>query len=71
MDARLEPRLTPDGTIEPGPFNAPWVNALRGEARGVEVVVRRDAADGFSGWAGYALRPAAVHGQADRGAVLG
>jgi hypothetical protein len=50
-----EPQLTPAGTISPGSFNAPWTNALRGEARGVEVVVRRDAADGFSGWAGYAF----------------
>ena len=39
----------------PGAFNAPWVNALSGDARGAEVVVRRDAADGFSGWAGYAF----------------
>jgi hypothetical protein len=50
-----ETRLTPTGTISPGSFNAPWVNALRGEARGAEVVVRRDAPDGFSGWAGYAF----------------
>ena len=50
-----ETRLTPTGTISPGSFDAPWVNALRGEARGAEVVVRRDAPDGFSGWAGYAF----------------
>jgi CarboxypepD_reg-like domain len=50
-----ETRLTPTGTISPGSFTAPWVNALRGEARGAEVVVRRDAPDGFSGWAGYAF----------------
>ena len=31
-----------------------WVNALEGAARGVEVVVRRDATDRLSGWAGYA-----------------
>ncbi|RPH55433.1 MAG: hypothetical protein EHM89_17125 [Acidobacteria bacterium] len=48
-----EPRRTPTGTISTGSFNAPWVNALRGEARGAEIVVRRDATDGFSGWAGY------------------
>ena len=40
--------------IRPGVFNAPLVNALSGDARGAEVVVRRDAADGFSGFAGYA-----------------
>ncbi len=50
-----EPRLTPAGTISPVSFNAPSVNALRGEARGAEIVVRREAADGFSGWAGYAF----------------
>ena len=50
-----EPRRTPTGTISTGSFNAPWVNALRGEARGAEIVVRRDATDGFSGWAGYAF----------------
>ena len=48
-------RLSSTGTIVPGAFNAPWVNALRGEARGAEVVLRRDAADGFSGFAGYAF----------------
>jgi hypothetical protein len=49
-----EPRLAADGSIQPGAFNAPWVNALEGTARGVEVVFRRDSPDGFSGWAGYA-----------------
>jgi hypothetical protein len=49
-----EPRRLSSGTIVAGSFFAPWVNTLRGEARGVEVVARRDAADGFSGWAGYA-----------------
>src|SRR4029450_13249514 len=49
-----EPRLTPAGTISPGSFSAPSVNALGGEAHGAEIVVRRDATDGFSGWAGYA-----------------
>ncbi len=37
----------------PGSLNAPWVNALNGWARGIEAVVRRDTADGFSGWVGY------------------
>jgi hypothetical protein len=49
-----EPHLV-SNTIRPGAFNAPLVNALSGDARGAEVVVRRDAADGFSGWAGYAF----------------
>ena len=50
-----EPRLTPTGTVFPGAFDAPWTNVLSGEARGAEVVLRRDATDGFSGWAGYAF----------------
>ena len=50
-----EPQLAPNGTIRRASFDAPWVNALQGEARGVEVVMRRDASDGFSGWAGYAF----------------
>jgi hypothetical protein len=50
-----EPRLSSRGAILPGAFDAPWVNALSGEARGVEVVARRDATGGFSGFAGYAF----------------
>ncbi len=50
-----EPQRLSNGVIQSGAFNAPWVNALSGDARGAEVVVRRDAADGFSGWAGYAF----------------
>ena len=50
-----EPRLSSTGAILPGAFDAPWVNVLRGEARGAEVVLRRDATDGFSGFAGYAF----------------
>jgi hypothetical protein len=50
-----EPRLSAGGAILPGAFDAPWVNRLSGEARGVEIVLRRDAADGFSGMAGYAF----------------
>jgi hypothetical protein len=49
-----EPQLA-GNTIRPGAFNAPWVNALSGDARGAEVVLRRDAVDGFSGWASYAF----------------
>jgi hypothetical protein len=49
-----EPRRTPAGTISQGSLTAPWVNALDGDARGAEIVVRRDTTAGFSGWAGYA-----------------
>jgi hypothetical protein len=49
-----EPQRRVDGTIRPGAANAPWTNGLEGRARGVELVLRRDAPDGLSGWAGYA-----------------
>lgn len=35
-------------------FAAKWANALSGDARGGEVVLRRDSPTGWSGWAGYA-----------------
>ena len=50
-----EPQRTAAGAIRARSFVAPWVNTLRGDARGAEIVVRRDATDGFSGWAGYAF----------------
>ena len=50
-----EPRLSSNGSIQPGAIDAPYVNALAGEARGVEAVLRRDTTDRFSGWAGYAF----------------
>ena len=49
-----EGRRLANGRIVPGFDDAPWVNAWRGRARGLEVLVRRDAPGGLSGWAGYA-----------------
>ena len=49
----LEPRLASNGAIQAGSIAAPWVNALSGDAHGAEIVLRRDATNGFSGWAGY------------------
>jgi hypothetical protein len=49
-----EPRRLPDGTVQLGRGDAPWVNALSGDARGVELVLRRDVPAGLSGWIGYA-----------------
>jgi hypothetical protein len=51
------------GAIRLGRTDAPWVNTLDGAARGVELVVRRDAPTGLSGWAGYAF---ARHRYTDR-----
>ena len=50
-----EPRLSSNGSIQPGAIDAPFVNVLGGEARGIEAVLRRDTPDRFSGWAGYAF----------------
>ena len=49
-----EPRRLENGSIYQGRGDAPWVNALDGRARGVEILLRRDAPGGLSGWAGYA-----------------
>jgi hypothetical protein len=53
-----EPRRLENGAIVLGRGDAPWVNALEGRARGVEVLLRRDAASGLSGWAAYAYADA-------------
>jgi len=49
-----EPRRLPDGTIQLGRGDAKWSNDLSGHARGLEMVIRRDAPSGLSGWAAYA-----------------
>jgi hypothetical protein len=48
-----EPRRGAEGSILLGRGDAPWINALNGHARGVELVVRRESAGGVSGWAAY------------------
>jgi hypothetical protein len=50
----VEPRRAANGSIQFGRPDAPWVNALEGRARGVELLLRRESASGLSGWAGYA-----------------
>ena len=49
-----EPMRGAEGSVELGRGDAPWGNALQGRARGIELVLRRDAPGGLSGWAGYA-----------------
>jgi hypothetical protein len=46
-------RLAADGTLVPGNPRAPWTNALDGNARGLELVVRYGARRG-TGWVSYA-----------------
>ncbi|HEY1304146.1 MAG TPA: TonB-dependent receptor [Vicinamibacterales bacterium] len=57
----LEPRLAANGAIQGGSIAAPWVNALSGDADGAEIVLRRDATSGFSGWAGYGFGQLRYH----------
>lgn len=49
-----EPRRDSTGVVQSGRGDAPWTNALSGEAHGVEVMLRRDAPNGLAGWIGYA-----------------
>ncbi len=50
-----EARRLSDRTVTLGRGDAPWDNRLRGHARGIEGVVRRDSPDGLSGWIAYAF----------------
>jgi hypothetical protein len=49
-----EPRRDSAGIVQLGRGDAPWTNALNGDAHGVEVMLRRDAPSGLAGWIGYA-----------------
>lgn len=49
----LEPRLLPDGSIFIPPASPPWMNSVRGTARGVEAFVERRSANRLSGWASW------------------
>jgi hypothetical protein len=50
-----DPRLLPGGKIFAPPANPPYVNSLRGYARGVEIFVQRSSANRFTGWVSYAF----------------
>lgn len=49
----LEPRLLADGAIFVPPPSPPYVNSVRGTARGVEIFLQRRSANRLSGWASY------------------
>lgn len=49
----LETRLAADGSIQPAAPTAAWANALSGDGHGMEIVLRRDATQGLTGWAAY------------------
>ena len=55
-----EPRQTLAGFYDIHP-NAPWQNAERGYARGVEGILQRRTANGFTGWVSYSYGVARVH----------
>jgi hypothetical protein len=61
----LDPRLLNGVVVNAAP-NAPLLNSEGGYARGVEVVVQRRTANGFTGWVSYAYGRTIV-----RDAVLG
>jgi hypothetical protein len=49
----FDPRIVSGKIIAPPP-NPPYVNSLRGYARGVELFVQRSSANRFTGWISYA-----------------
>jgi hypothetical protein len=55
-----EPRQTLAGYSDIHP-NAPWQNSQRGYARGVEGILQRRTANGFTGWVSYSYGVARVH----------
>ena len=50
----LDPRLSVNGVVVNAAPNAPLVNSESGYARGIEVMVQRRTANGFTGWVSYA-----------------
>ena len=48
-----DPRIV-DGRIFAPPLNPPYVNSMRGYARGVEFFLQRSSANRFTGWISYA-----------------
>jgi hypothetical protein len=49
----FDPRIVNGKTFAP-PLNPPYVNSMRGYARGVELFLQRSSANRFTGWISYA-----------------
>ncbi len=49
-----EPRLLSDGQIYNPPPYAPFMNSIRGSARGIEIFLQRRTANRLAGWISYA-----------------
>jgi len=54
-------RILPNGKVFAPPINPPYVNSLRGYARGVEVFVQHSSANRLTGWVSYAFGRTAMH----------
>ena len=56
----LDPRVSGDGTIVQALPAAPLLNSEHGSSRGVEVLLQRRTANGFTGWVSYAYGRAII-----------
>lgn len=56
----LDPRVSAAGAVVDADPAAPWRNAQRGSARGVQATVQRRTANGLTGWIAYAYDRAVV-----------
>jgi hypothetical protein len=50
----IDPRIV-NGKVFAPPLNPPYVNSLRGYARGAELFLQRSSANRFTGWVSYAF----------------
>jgi hypothetical protein len=50
----LYPRVGDDGTIVQAAPTAPLLNSQHGDSRGMQMLLQRRTANGFTGWASYA-----------------
>jgi outer membrane cobalamin receptor len=57
----LNPRLLADGTVVQALPTAPLINSEHGSSRGVQVLVQRRTANGFTGWTSYSYGRAILH----------
>ena len=49
-----DPRILPNGKTFAPPLNPPYLNSLRGYARGAEIFLQRSSANRLTGWISYA-----------------
>jgi hypothetical protein len=56
-----DPRVLPNGKIFAPPLNPPYLNSMRGYARGVEFFLQRSSANRATGWVSYAYGRTEMH----------